>query len=113
MADYRPSQPFNIPFNLLVPTLKTVKGVKTKVFTPEEDTFFCSFRSFGGTEKIINDVLVLEDTATIETWYDPRIKANCNIQIEGDNYEILGTPENINKRNQFLRFKVRLIQGGA
>ena len=71
-----------------------------------EKPYFCSFRTFGGTEKNVNGVLVVEDTATIETWFTPEIKSDCNIEVDGQQYEILGTPENINKRNQYLVFKV-------
>lgn len=113
MADYKPNGPFNVPFFLLTPTYKTIKGVKKKTFTKSEEPFHCSFRTFGGTEKVVNDVLVLEDTATIETWYDPSITANCNIEVNGQSYEILGTPENINMRNQYLKMRVRAIKGGA
>jgi len=71
-------------------------------------------KTYGGTEKIINGVLVIEDTATIETWYRPDIKANCQIALDKDTvYDILGEPENINKRNQILKFKVKRHVGGA
>lgn len=113
MAEYKPNAPFNVPFFLLTPTTTTVKGVLKKTFTKSTEPFYCSFRTFGGTEKVVNDVVVLEDTATVETWYDPSITADCNIEINGQQYEILGTPENINMRNQYLKFKVRAIKGGA
>lgn len=113
MKAYSPSSPFNVPAFLMVPTTKTVKGVQKKTFTKSENPFFCSFRTFGGTEKTVNDVVVVEDTATLETWYDPAIKADCNIEVDGKQYEILGTPENIQMRNQFMLLKVRAIKGGA
>lgn len=113
MADYKPNAPFNVPFFLLTPKEERIKGVLKKTFTKSEKPFYCSFKTFGGTQKVVNDVIVLEDTATLETWYDPRITANCNIEVNGQQYEILGTPENINMRNQYLVFKVRAVKGGA
>lgn len=113
MTNYKANTPFNVPFFLLTPTYKTVKGVTKKTFTKNENTFYCSFRTFGGTEKVVNDVVVLEDTATIETWYDPAITAGCNVEVNGREYEILGTPENINMQNQYTKFKVRAIKGGV
>ncbi len=113
MAEYRPSSPFNVPAFLLTPTTKTVKGVETKEFVQSKLPFFCSFKTFGGTEVQVNGVTVRENTGVIETWFDPKIKANCNIKIDDTVYEILGTPENINMRNQYLNFKVRAIKGGA
>ena len=113
MREYKQNTPYNVPFFLLIPEYKTIKGVQKKVFTKNEQPFYCSFKSFGGTEKVVNDVLVVEDTATLETWYDPRIKAGCNVEINGAEYEILGTPENINMRNQCWVFKIRAVKGGA
>lgn len=113
MANYKPQAPFNVAAFLLIPTTTTVKGVIKKTFTAEDAPFFCSFRTFGGTEREINGVTVVEDTATIETWYDPKILSDCHIRINDIDYEILGTPENINMRNQYVKFKVRAIKGGA
>lgn len=114
MAEYKPSGPFIIPLFVFIPKLVTVKGSTKKVYPDEGELIYCTFRTFGGTERTDNDTLVVEDTAVIETWYRPDIKADCKIIDEdGIEYEILGTPENINKRNQYLRFKIRSIRGGA
>ena len=77
--------------------------------------FFGSFKTYGGTEKNVNGVYSIEDTANIETWYKPDIKANCRIAVANTEaiYDILGEPENINMRNQFLKFKVKRVKGGA
>lgn len=113
MTDYKPSAPFNVSAFLLIPTSKNVKGVSKKTFEKAQTPFFCSFKTFGGTEKESNGVIVIENTAVIETWYDPNIKAGCNISVNEIEYEILGTPENINMRNQYMKFKVKAVKGGA
>lgn len=114
MSNYRPSEPFTVPMFVFIPETKTVKGSTKKHYPAEGELIYCSFRTFGGTEITSNDVLSVEDTATIETWYRPDIKSDCILQdVDGVKYEILGTPENINKRNQILKFKVRSIRGGA
>lgn len=116
-----------IPLILLVPTYKNISGVNKKTYQTikealdvkdENDNsvnlFFGSFKTYGGTEKNVNGVYSIEDTANIETWYRPDIKANCRIALEtGEIYDILGEPEDINKRHQFLKFKVRRVKGGA
>lgn len=114
MAEYKPSGPFNIPLYLFIPSIVTAKGSKKKIYPQKGELIYCSFRTFGGTEVKSNDVLTIEDTAVIETWYRPDIKADCKLEdADGITYEILGTPENINKRNQYLKFKIRAIRGGA
>lgn len=111
---YRSVGPFNVPMFLFIPETKMVKGVLKKTYPAEGELFYCSFRTFGGTEITSNDVLVTEDTAVIETWYRPDIRADCRVKdIEGNSYEIIGTPENISQRQQCLKFKIRKIAGGA
>ena len=112
MADYKPSGPFVVPAILQVPTTTTVKGVQKKTYEKKDDIFI-SFRTFGGTEKTSNDVITVENTGTVETWYRPDIKSDCRLIIDDLPYEILGSPENINMRNQYLVFKVRAVKGGA
>lgn len=111
---YRPNYPFTFPMFLFSPIYKTVKGSTKKSYPENGELIYCSFRSFGGTENTSNDTLTVEDTAVIETWYRPDIKADCILKTEdGLEYEILGTPENINMRNQILKFKIRALKGGA
>lgn len=111
---YRPTQPFNVPVKILIPTTRKVNGINQKTFA-DGDTFFCSARSFGGTEKVINNVYVIEDTMKIETYYRPDITADSRIKLLDDDseWEIISNPENIERKNQFLSFKVRSIKGGA
>lgn len=110
---YRPSEPFTVPFTLLAPETVTAKGSTKKIYKPV-GLIYCSYRTFGGTEITVNGNLVVENTAVLETWYRPDIKASCKLQdTEGNEYEIIGTPENISMRNQFLKFKIRALAGGA
>ncbi|MBR6503056.1 MAG: head-tail adaptor protein [Clostridia bacterium] len=113
MSEFKPATPFNVPGQYFKCTETMVKGTLKKVYDEIGTTFYCSFRSFGGTERENNGITVVEDTATIETWYDPNLTTNCKVVIGGVNYEILGTPENVAMRNKWLRFKVRAIRGGA
>lgn len=115
--DFKPYTPFNVAMKLLVPAYSTVKGVRVKTFPePENAPFvFGSFRSFVGAETTENDLEVVSRTAYIDTWYRPDIKANCRLYIcdTGDTYEVIGDPENIALRNQWLKIRVQKIGGGA
>ncbi len=117
MADFKPSLPYSCPVYLLVPTYETIKGTPVKKYPEpaEEMILFCSFKTYGGTEMNTNEVFTVIDTANIETWFRPDIKSDCRIvKVEdGRAYEIVGEPENINMRNQFIKFKVRRVKGGA
>lgn len=116
---YKPAMPFNVAMCLLAPVTTIVKGVRKPVFpdpdpTDEAQLFYGSFRTFGGTESTENDIYTIIDTATIDTWFNPNIKADCRIYIceSGETYEIKSNPENIEMRNQFLQIRVERI-GGA
>lgn len=99
---------------LMIPTYTTVKSVDVKTFA-DKDIINCSLKSFGGTEQTTNDLYTVIDTAYVETWYRPDIKSDCRIRVmeTGKVYEILGEVENIDMRNQFAKFKVRAVKGGA
>lgn len=115
MAEFKPALPYETPIELLIPTYSTIKGVPAKSYPTEGIRLNCSFKTYGGTETTINDIYSVIDTANIETWYRPDIKSDCRIMrvIDGAEYEIMAEPENINMRNQFLKFKVRRVKGGA
>ena len=118
---YKPHTPYNVPFRILTPTLTVEKGNREKSFSESETTLFCSFRTFGGSESTVNGVYSVVDTATLETWYTPELTAKVRIRIlptdgsseTGDVYEVMGTPENIEMRNQYLLCKVKRVTGGA
>ena len=113
--EYKPSFPFATAAELFIPTYKTEKGVQYKEYPENGIKFFCSFKTYQGTETTINDLYTVLDTAQVETWFRPDIKADCRLKIleTGDVYEVIGKPENINMRNQFLKFKVQAVEGGA
>ena len=117
MAGYKLSGPLNVPMVLLIPTYSKAYGVPEKTFPAVKNgiPIFGTFRTFGGTERDVNGLYSIENTATIETWYRPDIKADCRLVLaqSGAVYEIMGQPENIQMQNQVLRIRVREISGGA
>lgn len=114
MAEYRQPTRYDCPMFLLIPTYTEKNAVRVPKYPESGVLFFGSMKTFGGTETEINGVYGVEDTATIETWYRPDIKADCRIKMDsGEVFEILGTPEDIKRRHQYLKFKVRRIGGGA
>lgn len=113
---YKPNLDNQIPMMLLIPTYTTVSGVTKKTYPNFEDgeLIFGSFKTYGGTEHEVNGVYAIEDTAVVETWFRPDIKASCRIMFDnGAIYEIINEPENVNMRNQYLKFKVKRVKGGA
>lgn len=110
---YRPTEPFTTTVELYNPTTTTVKGVPKKIYPETGELINCSFKTYGGTESTSNDVLTVIDTAKITTWYRPDIKSDSQIRLGSKIYEVIGEPEDIELRHQFLQFKVRGVKGGA
>lgn len=114
---YRPAEAAQMttPLKLQQPKNGVSYGVNTKTYEDINGVIMANFKTFGGTEVNKNGVLSIEDTAQVVCWYNPAIKANCRVVLltTGDVYEIMGTPENIEQRNMFLKFKVRRVKGGA
>lgn len=114
---YRPNLPFSVPLVLLKPTVTKAVGVATKVLPDIKDgiLIYGTFKTYGGTEKTVDGLLSIEDTADVETWYRPDITSDCIIALAdtGVKYHIINEPENINRQNQFLKFKVQRVKGGA
>ena len=117
MASFKLTSPLNVPLMLLVPNYSDAYGVGQKTYPDIESgiLIYGSFRTFGGTERDVNGLYSIENTATIDTWYRPDIQSDCRIGVPqtGEVYDILGEPENINMRNQYLRLKVIQVKGGA
>ena len=115
MKSFKPSYPFSCAVYLLKPVYTTGHGVTKKTYAETGDILNVSFKTYGGTETTNNDIYTVVDTAIIETWYNPDITSDCRIKniATSTTYEILGNVENINMRNQFVKFKIRAVKGGA
>lgn len=113
---YQPSVPFNVPFKILNAKITKINGVNSLDYPNPNDineVYFCNARAYVGISKNINDVHAEEDTLTIDTYWIPSLKKNDHIVLLDDNseWEVIVHPENINRRNQYSRFKVVRIRG--
>lgn len=118
MARFKLAAPFTVPMILLIPTYTEEAAVTVKTFPAVGDGILINgnFKTYGGTERDVNGVYSVEDTAIIETWFRPDIKADCRIALADDTtavYEIIGAPEDVELRHQYLKFRVRRVKGGA
>ena len=111
MARFRLSGPLAVPAFLCKPIYSAAYAVNKKTYGPGE-RININFKSYGGTEVAVNGLLGVENTAIVETWYRPDITSDCRLVVNGVNYEVLGQPEDIEMRHQYLRFRVKAIKGG-
>ena len=116
MARYKPAKAFSTPMYLYTVTGYEEKmGVQKPVYSETGILFFGSFATYGGTERQINGIMAVEDTATVETYYRPEFTASARIALAktGKLYEITGEPENIEQRSLYTKMKLTAVRGGA
>lgn len=115
---YKPMTPFATAMILMKPDgSSSAYGVaKHSYSVRDQETIFGTVRTFGGSESTENGVYSIVDTAMIDTWYRPDITPGCRIAIAetpSQIYEVIGSPEDIEMRHQFLRLRVQRVKGGA
>ena len=118
---YKPAAVFSQAMVLLIPTYERIHGTPTKIYPSIKDAekdhmvFFGNFKTYGGSDRTVNGIFVIEHTAIIETWFRPDIKSDCAIGLPdtGEIFEIVGVPEDIERRHQYLRIRVQEYKGGA
>lgn len=112
MSGYKPPLPFRTPAMIMKRKVTKVKGMTKEEFT-DLSMFYCTAKSYGGTEKVVNNVYVIEDTWQIDTWFNPSISKGDKIRFldDGNIYEVYASPENINRAGKYMRFKVVRVGG--
>lgn len=119
MKTYRPKRLFNVPFELMCPVIEKDKGVEVKIWPEAEPghevIISASYVIFGGTDRVVNGLTVTADTGFIETWYNPLITASCRLRnlATGTIHDIVGQPEDIEGRHQYMKLRVEAVKGGA
>ena len=71
------------------------------------------FKQKGTVETAANGLTVVIDKTTFTTWYKSNVKAKDVLTINGADYEIIGTPENVEMRGRYMIINLEKIGGGA
>lgn len=100
---------------MVIERYEKTNGVSKPIYAEAKISplFYCNFKTYGGTETTVNDRYVIKDTAHITMRYRPDVKSGCHIvrMSDGAVYEIKNEPENIEQRNQYLKFIVERVKG--
>lgn len=110
--NFKPKMPFDIAFKLWMPTSEMEYGVKKKTFT-EGTVFMGSMRTYTSNKSDTDDVYTPYVSTIIDTWYNPLIKADCEVELleTGERYSIETEPENIEMRHQWMQLRIRKVGG--
>ena len=101
------------PCELLIPAKLKINGIEVREYPATGLRFFANVKSYGGSEHVSNELLVIEDTVVVTTWFRPDIKPRCRVKVlpTGAVYEVMNEPENWDMRGQFLVCKCRRVKG--
>lgn len=110
---YQPYAPFNVPFKILSAQPTKVNGVNSMEYIEGFEVYYCSARAYVGSPKVVNDISAEEDTLVVDSYWIPDLKKNDRIRLLDDDsiWELYVSPENINRRNQYAKFKVFRVRG--
>ena len=93
-------------------TEKTIDNQPIKVYT-EAGTVRGKFKQKGTAETTANGLTLINEKTTFITWYKADFKAADILTINGVDFEIIGTPENVEMRNRYSVITLERIGGGA
>lgn len=71
------------------------------------------FKQKGTAETSANGLTVISEKTTYTTWYKADYEAKDILTIGGIDFEIVGTPENVEMRNRYSIITLERIDGGA
>lgn len=71
------------------------------------------FKQKGTREQTANGVYVVNDNITFITWWKKDFQASDILNINGVDYQIIGTPENVELRGKYAVINLEKIEGGA
>lgn len=93
-------------------TTKIVNG-RTQKEVVEVANIKGKFKQKGTRELLANSLLVVSDTITFTTWWKEDFKSGDILTINGIDYKVIGTPENVEMRGRYAVLTLEKIQGGA
>ena len=71
------------------------------------------FKQKGTAEIIANGLTVINDKTSYITWFKKDLAASDVLTINGVDYQIIGTPENVEMRGRYSILNLEKISGGA
>lgn len=71
------------------------------------------FKQKGTAETNANGLTVINDKITFTTWYKADFAAKDILTINGEDYEVIGTPENVEMRGRYSIITLEKMGGGA
>lgn len=94
------------------PTTEYVNGRSRQAFV-ESGNLKGLFKLKGTSEVNANGVIVVNDKTSFITWWKNDLESGDVLTIRGVEYQIIGTPENVELRGRYAVINLEKIGGGA
>ena len=94
------------------PTYSEVNGRQVKEFAVVGN-LRGKFKQKGTSEMNANGLIVVNDKTSFITWWKTDFEAKDIITIGGVDYQVIGTPENVEMRGRYAILNLEKISGGA
>lgn len=94
------------------PMVERVNGRSQKTFVASGNLKGL-FKLKGTSEINANGILVVNDKTSFMTWWKNDLSSGDILTIGGVDYEIIGTPENVELRGRYAVINLEKIGGGA
>lgn len=93
---------------------KTPGGVQLRSYVDlDPATWWVKWTNAHGSEAIQAQALQVQALATVLMRYRADVTANTVILKDGQRWEIIGAPDNIQERCEYMELKVQLTKGGV
>ncbi len=93
-------------------TSKTVNGRVKKTYT-DAGIIRGKFKQKGTAEITANGLTVVNNKTTFTSWFKADISEADILTINGVDFEVKGTPENVEMRGRYMILTLERIGGGA
>ena len=111
---YKPAniREFVTPATHKKPTSVIINGHNQKTYA-EVGTIKGKFKQKTTSELNANGLSIVEDKVSFITWWSNNIEAQDVLNINGIDFEIIGTVENVEMRSRYAVLTLHRIEGGA
>lgn len=86
---------------------------RTQKIAVEVATLRGKFKQKGTSELNANGLLVVNDKTSYTTWWKADLESGDILTIYGVDYEVKGTPENVEMRGRYAILQLEKLSGGA
>jgi SPP1 family predicted phage head-tail adaptor len=92
--------------------VKDAGGAQSKTYT-NQGSVWAKWVNAHGPEAIVDGAMQGQKRATVRIRYRSDVTGAWAIVKDGERYEIIVPPDNIQDRDEFLEFQVRLLKASA